>query len=270
MFANDTEITERDGKLSATLSRNWEIWGPNGGYIASIALRAAGKIAPPDHRPATFSCQYLSVGQFAPVDIDAEAVRQGRNAWCINVGLSQNGKRLLQAQVWTTNKTDGPSKIDRKFPDVKHHSELKTWAELFPDAGESYAFWRNFDSKPASFFRRGVSEPRGSVNQDWIRFREFAPTQDLFLDCARALVMIDTGPWPAFGRAFADPLGYVAPTLDVTAWFHTPLGEAEWFLADARADIAGGGLIHGTVDIWSDDGLPIATGGSNLLVVQRG
>jgi len=35
-LAQDTAIEERDGKLSATLSRNWEIWGPNGGYIYII------------------------------------------------------------------------------------------------------------------------------------------------------------------------------------------------------------------------------------------
>jgi acyl-CoA thioesterase len=194
----DTAVDLRDGNLSATLSRDWEIWGPNGGYIASIALRAAGKVVPPDHRPATFSCQYLSVGQFAPVAIEAEPVRKGRNVWCTNVAISQNEKRLLQAQVWTTNKQDGP-----------------------------------------------------------------------FLDFARALVMIDTYPWPAFGRGFDTYPGYVAPTLDVTAWFHTPPGDTDWFLADARADVAANGLIHGTVDIWSEDGRAIATGGSNLLVVQR-
>src|SRR5580700_8047370 len=99
-LAQDTAIEERDGKLSATLSRDWEIWGPNGGYVASIALRAAGKIVPADHRPATFSCQYLSAGQFADVEIDTEPVRKGRNAWCVNVVLRQGDKRILQAQVW--------------------------------------------------------------------------------------------------------------------------------------------------------------------------
>jgi acyl-CoA thioesterase II len=47
-------------------------------------------------------------------------------------------------------------------------------------------------------------------------------------------------------------------------------GDADWFLADARADVAVNGLIHGTVDIWSEDGRVIATGGSNLLPVTRG
>lgn len=269
-LANDTAVEERGGKLSATLSRDWEIWGPNGGYIASIALRAAGKVAPPDHRPATFSCQYLSVGQFAPVEIEAQPVRQGRNVWCINVAISQNGKRLLQAQVWTTNKVDGPTKVDRKFPDVKPHRELKTWGELFPEKTGSFPFWENFESKPANAEIRGKADPRGSVNQEWYRFREFSRTDDPFLDYARALVMIDTYPWPAFCRAFDIYPDYVAPTLDVAAWFHNPPGDATWLLADARADVAGGGLIHGTVHIWSEDGRAIATGGSNLLVVQRG
>jgi hypothetical protein len=38
-FANDTEVRERDGRLAATFSRDWEIWGPNGGYVSTTALR---------------------------------------------------------------------------------------------------------------------------------------------------------------------------------------------------------------------------------------
>src|ERR1700689_445000 len=89
-LAEDTAVDRNgDGRLSATLSRNWEIWGPNGGYVSAIALRAAGKIAPPGHRPATFSAQYLSAGRFEPCEIEAEAIRKGRTAWCINVALTQ-------------------------------------------------------------------------------------------------------------------------------------------------------------------------------------
>src|ERR1700733_5120417 len=199
-FANDTAIREENGKLLATLSRDWEIWGPNGGYIASIALRAAGSVVPADHRPATFSCQYLSTGQFADVEIDADAVRKGRNVWCTNVALRQGEKRLLQAQVWTTNKTDGPAKVDRLMPSVASPANLRTWSELFPDkVGTGFPFWNNFEGRPASFLVEGKADPRGSVIQDWNRFLDFAPTEDPFLDSARALVMIDTYPWIAFG-----------------------------------------------------------------------
>jgi acyl-CoA thioesterase II len=267
---DDSKVEECGGMLSATLSRDWEIWGPNGGYVAAIALRAAGKIAPPDHRPATFSCQFLSAGQFAAVDIQAEAVRKGRNAWCIAVALAQGGKRFLQAQIWTTNKTGGPEKIDRKMPAVKKPAELKTWAELFPEKKPSYRFWENFDSKPPSVLPKGVADPRGSVSQGWNRYRGFAPTSDPFLDFARALVMIDTMQWPAFNHGLAKYPDYIAPSLDVTAWFHEAPGASQWLLIDAKADVATNGLIHGEVSVWSDDGRLIASGGSNMLVVQRG
>jgi acyl-CoA thioesterase II len=268
-FEHDTRVREEGGKLLATFSRNWEIWGPNGGYVASIALRAAGKVVPPDHRPATFSCQYLSVGQFADVEIDAEPARKGRNAWCVNVVLRQGEKRILQAQIWTTNKSEGPAKIDRKWPGVALPQDLKTWSELFPENKETFAFWWNFEGKPATVPARGKADPRGSVVQGWNRFLDFEHTHDPFLDCARALVMIDVHPWIAFGNGLKERPDYVAPTLDLTAWFHALPGPFDWLLVDARADVAGGGLIHGSVHVWTEDGRIIASGGSNLLHVAR-
>jgi acyl-CoA thioesterase II len=267
-FSADTRIREENGKLLATLSRDWDIWGPNGGYIASIALRAAGKMAPPDHRPATFSCQYLSAGQFANVEIDVEPVRKGRNAWCQNVVLTQNGKRVLQAQVWTTNKADGPAKIDRAMPHVTAPSALKTWREINPDE-TPHNFWAHFDAKPVKPATWKAYDERGSVLEEWYRFKDFPHTDDLWLDNARALLLVDTIQWPSWHRGLKTKPDYVAPSLDVTVWFHTAPGKSEWLLGHARADAAAGGLIHGNVHIWSDDGRLIASGGSNMLHVAR-
>ena len=268
-LADDTAIRDEGGRLAATLSRDWEIWGPNGGYVSAIALRAAGKIAPPDQRPATFSGQYLSVGQFADVEIEAEAVRKGRNAWCINVALVQNGRRFLQAQVWTTNKSEGPSKLERKMPDVKLPGALKSWAELEPLQKDEkpFSFWDNIEGKPARYFGRGKPDPLGSILQGWHRYIGFATTADPFLDFSRALILIDTLQWPAFNHGLAEFPSYIAPSLDVTAWFHSAPGAAQWLLADAHADTAMGGLIHGGADIWSEDGRLVASGGSNMLHV---
>jgi hypothetical protein len=62
--------------VSAMVHDDWEIWGPQGGYVAAIALRAAGA-ASPFARPASFFCHYLSVAQFAPVDLIAPCSRSG-------------------------------------------------------------------------------------------------------------------------------------------------------------------------------------------------
>ena len=61
-----SRLTLADGS-EATLSADWEIWGPCGGYVAALALRAAGAESP-FARPASFFCHYLSVAAFAPVD----------------------------------------------------------------------------------------------------------------------------------------------------------------------------------------------------------
>src|SRR5436190_7002460 len=46
-LAHDTDVVGSDGRYTATVSGDWEIWGPMGGYVAAIALRAAAAEAPP-------------------------------------------------------------------------------------------------------------------------------------------------------------------------------------------------------------------------------
>jgi acyl-CoA thioesterase II len=68
-LANDTEVRPRGhGSYEATLSADWEIWGPMGGYVAACALRAAGA-STEQARPAAFSCHYLGVARFGAVDL---------------------------------------------------------------------------------------------------------------------------------------------------------------------------------------------------------
>ncbi|HEX4304026.1 MAG TPA: thioesterase family protein [Rhizomicrobium sp.] len=266
---DDTALTERDGRLFATLSRDWEIWGPNGGYVSAIALRAAGKIAPAGHRPVTISVQYLSAGKFAEAEAIVEPVKQGRTAWCINVALVQDGKRFLQAQVWTTDRSDGPTTREVAMPEVAMPAALRSWDEILPPDAPRSRFWANFESKPLVVIPFGERNPKGSITQDWYRFRDFDSGSDPFLDCARALLLIDTVPWPAFNRGLAERIDYIAPSLDVSVWFHTP-PQGDWLFVDAHSGVADGGLIQGTVRVWTEDRRLVASGGSHMLVARRG
>jgi len=63
-LGRDTAVEQIDEhRYRATLNKDWEIWGPMGGYIASYALRAIASESP-FARPASFSCHYLSVAAF--------------------------------------------------------------------------------------------------------------------------------------------------------------------------------------------------------------
>ena len=264
----DTAIREENGRLFADLSRDWEIWGPNGGYVSAIALRAAGARAPEGHRPATLSVQYVGVGGFGPTEAVVTPVKQGRSAWLMNVALQQDGKVFLQAQVWTTNRTGGPVTAEASIPRVPPPAELKTYEEHI-GAPADHVFWRNFDAKPLVFTPMDAPrQQRPAVLQEWYRFKGFE-SQDPFADLGRAVVLLDTMVWPTHHRGRAEASDYIAPSLDLTVWFHEPGGPAEWLMFDGVADTAREGLIHGHARIWTEDGRLVATGGSNLLHTPR-
>ena len=270
----DSAVRRQGERLVANLSRDWEIWGPNGGYVSAVALRAAGAVAPDDHRPATLTVQYVGVADFGEVEAQVTPVKQGRSAWLLNVALKQKDKVFLQAQVWTTNKVEGPVTPDARPPRVPQPGALKTFAEHMhahygADAPKPHGFWTNLESKPLAW--KPFEAPREAAPatlSEWYSFVGYEPG-DVFLDFARTVILLDTLIWPTHHRGLAVAPDYIAPSLDLTVWFHQPAGAARWLLVDGVADVAGGGLIHGHSRIWTEDDRPIATGGSNLLYTPR-
>lgn len=271
----DTQVTRQGDRLVADVSRDWEIWGPNGGYVSSIALRAAGLLAPAGHRPASLSVQYVSVGGFGETECRVTPVKQGRTAWLLNIELVQQDKTFLQAQVWTVARDDGPEVMDAVMPDVPPPADLKTYgqhvAEHYGEAAPApHVFWRNIEAKPLQWRPfEAPREVRPATLTQWYSFPGFEAGDDAFADFAQAVVLIDTLLWPTHHNALASPPDYIAPSLDLTIWFHEPPRGAEWLLLDAAADVARAGLIHGRSRLWTEDGRPVATGGSNLIYAPR-
>jgi acyl-CoA thioesterase II len=256
-----------DRSFAAELSRDWEIWGPNGGYLAALALRAAGACAEIP-RPVSFYGHFLSVAQFGPVQIQVRALRRGRRAEAFSVAVEQGGRAVAQAMVRTASEAPGLEHDIARMPDVPPPGALKTFAELFPDeAGPSYPFWRNLESKPtdpASFAAAPSARP--PLTLQWHRFVPRDTFGDPFLDAGRLLILIDTMGWPAASRAHPQS-AFQAPSLDVAAWFHRPAAHERWLLSDHTAPVAEQGLIGTVGRIWSADGRLLASGGAQLLCV---
>src|SRR5262245_36138168 len=117
-LAEATALASTDGGgFALQLDPAWSGWGPAGGYLAAIALRAAGRSAGAGHRPVTMSCQFLSAAKDGGIEIAAEVAKPGATA-CTNIALSQAGRRFFQAQVWTTSRAAGPDDVSAVMPDV--------------------------------------------------------------------------------------------------------------------------------------------------------
>lgn len=267
-LADDTAVQLiDDGVYEATPSADWEIWGPMGGYIASFALRAAGAETP-HPRPTSFSCHYLGVARFEPIQIRVETRKTGRSATSQRVDVTQDGRPILDAMVWSTAVGDGLEHDETVAPDVPGPDELLEISELLPDEAEpSFAFWNNLDAKPIDFEADWPPDgPRPARWREWLRFRPAATFEDPWADAARSVILVDLPSWPSANRphAWTQP-PFVAPTLDLNVAFHQPTAGEEWLLCDGTAPLSGGGQFGWTARVWSPGGRLHASGGGQCL-----
>lgn len=251
-FELDTRLERIDeNRFRATFSRDWEIWGPSGGYVASIALRAAGQIAKVQ-RPASFSGHFLAVGRFETVDVEVRTLRAGRRAESFAVSISQAGRPLFECLVRTAAKVPGLEHDVAEMPEKSRPDELKFIQEVIEERlGEEaenspFPFWSNFDVKPVwpERFVLGARQAHDPIFHEWYRFAPRACFEDPFLDAARSLMMIDTASWIAACQPHPDG-AFIAPN-------HA---EAGLMGTDSR--------------IWSESGKLLATGGAQLFCVPQ-
>lgn len=264
----DTSVVQlEEGRWRASLSDDWNIWGPNGGYVASICLRAAGA-ATGLARPATIACHYLAVGEFADVDLEVELLRSTKRTAAAHVRMVQNGNALADATVWAiADGLPGYQWCEAIAPDVAPPAAIARDESSLPPSPFSFArnlnqkrlVWRTEEEIAA--FPGGAHEA-----QAWMRFVPTHAFDDPWIDACRSLILLDTWAWAAAASGLsADERGkFLGPNLDVTARFHRHASHSDWLLVDARAPVAGGGLIGSEVAVWSEGGELVASAGAQL------
>jgi acyl-CoA thioesterase-2 len=267
-LANDTEVRPSgEGSYEATLSADWEIWGPMGGYVAACALRAAGA-STEQARPAAFSCHYLGVADFGRVDLRVEARRSGRTAASQRVEVTQGGRPILDAMVWSVGDVEGLEHDETSPPAVPDPDELPEIGELLPeDAAPPFPFWNNLEAKPLAFEAQWPPDgPRPARWQEWLRFTPTATFDDPWVDAARCVILVDLPSWPSAHRphAWKQP-PFMAPTLDLNVAFHRPTSGRDWLLCDGAAPLSTGGLFGWNARVWSTGGQLHASGGGQCL-----
>lgn len=263
-----TDVEFRDGELHAHIDEDWCIWGPVGGYLASIALRATAQVAPASHHPVTLSCQFISKGSPGDAKVSVKTRKEGLSS-LFSVEISQHDKALMSAQIWTTDRHHHLSKVEAIMPEVPAPEEIVKFADQLVEFGqEVLPYWRNVDHRQVDFLPPGTSDPAGSRIRRWMSFLNWESHREesSFCDAMRAVLAIDTHFFAAHNRGLTERPDYVAPTLDLTVWFHDFALAEEWLLVDARADVAHRSLLSGYARVWSQRGKLLASGGSQCLI----
>jgi acyl-CoA thioesterase len=256
-----------EGRYTAQVHQDWEIWGPCGGYVAAIALRAAGA-ANGLLRPASLYCHYLSVAAFEPVHLKVTSLRSGRTVHAQRVEMTQHDRAVLDAMVWSVGEVTGLEHEHGSPPDVPGPDGLPGIEERArDDGGPPFAYWTNFDQRPIDW--SDTWPPAGPLPptwRTWVRPRPRAAFGDPWVDGARSLIVLDVGSWPAGSRPHAHlQPPFVAPSLDLYASFQYPGSDSDWMLLDAHSPVSQGGLLSWTGRVWSEERRLIASGGGQAV-----
>jgi len=253
-FLNDTAAQKLGGDTyRVELSRDWEIWGPNGGYSSAVLLRAVG-MQTDKQRPISFAAQYLQVPDFGEATVAIECVKDGKSASAYQARLIQSDKIMLQALIWAGNSGSGP----------EHQLTSRPGCYVpLSDAGDRppvgpFRFWDRLEI-------RQVKNSEGYYSH-WYRFDPDFELSDPFVEGARSLVLVDSMPWPA--RYFMEdkPPMYVAPSLDLYVQFHQFNRGSRWLFCDAESTTARAGVIAGHATVWDEDGQLLASGGGQSVL----
>lgn len=265
-FDVDTQVESRgNGFYGARLSENWKIWGPNGGYLAAIALRAAGAEAA-IARPVAVYCHYLRVARFDGVELEVTTLARGRRSESLRVTMRQDDKTVLEAMVRTASAGAGLEHAATTAPAVPAPEDCPRPEDLVGETRPSHAFWRNFDVgvvQPERF-ANARRDPGPPLVRDWYRVHCAAGFEDPFLDAGRTALLLDTIGWPAAAQAHPDP-AYFAPSLDVAVWFHGRGPASDWVLAEAHSPLAKDGTITANGRLFDRRGQLLGSSGTQLM-----
>ena len=248
---NEQTRPERIGEdaYRLELSPDWDVWGPNGGYVSAGVLRAVGRHSD-QPRPVAYSGQYLRRASFGEAEVRVECLKRGDRFSAYGASLRQDGELKVRALVWTGEPGQGLEHEEVGRPDSFVPLEE---AGNRPPVGPMPC-WENLEI-------RQVKNSGGHYGH-WYRFVPTPAFDDPFADAGRSLVLVDMMQWPACYFMSDEASSYVAPSLDLHVQFHRAGSTSEWLFSHALSLLAHEGLVAGQARVWDAEGRCLASGGS--------
>jgi acyl-CoA thioesterase len=210
-----------DGRYGAVVDPGWGApMGPNGGYLAAIAVRAFEAELDPagERRVRSLTCHFLRRPAEAPIELRVESLRSGRRLTFGRLTGVQEGREVLTALAAFA---------------VPGLHEVATWTPPPPDASSPPAGdgdWAAWDDRMPALMKRVRIAPRiggtlfsgralepgtGPATGGWIELVE-----PRGIDAALVALYTDVW-WPPALEPLSEPAG--APTVDLTIHFRADL-----------------------------------------------
>ena len=266
---DDTQLVGERGRYRAELSRDWEGLNgvPLGGYLAAMALRAAGtECGLP--RPVSFACQFLQSPKYGrEVDLEVTTLRATKRTAALRVSMRQDSELVLEALVWASGNglpgyeftaSEPPT---ASLPDDWSPIEGRTQQPLPKCMQQIETRWDHEDP--------GTPGAHGKpYSHAWHRFKPRDRYGEPFADASRLVLLSDIrafGPVAFHVDVAAEKIPFFAPNMDLTVQFARPSGDCGWLLGAARALAAAEGTIATRIEFWSEQGQPLAMASSTLM-----
>jgi acyl-CoA thioesterase len=242
------------GGLIAQLDPGWDVGGGilNGGYLLSVAARAAVLESPHPH-PVALAASYLRAPAAGPATLTVQPGPSGRTLAHSLVTLADAGGPALTVQATTATLGHAPSAYSQPMPDVPPVEECFSVAEhrdLAPPGvhvpGLSLRVDTRLDIATAGWaFGRPSGEP---VLRAWMRFADGREPDPLAL-----VTFADALPPTSFAMG---NLGW-APTVQLQVLVRA-LPAPGWCLVEARSSEIAGGWVDEDYRIWDSTGRLVA------------
>ena len=245
-FATDTAVQPaRDGAYTCQIGADWWVMlGPNGGYLAAIAVRALQDALDPGDRPLrSLTVHYMRAPQAGPATVEVVPEREGGSVTFARLRMIQDDQPFATALAVLARGRESMTLDTAKAPDIPPPDEI----QALPDSDQAPPFARNFDYRPAA-------EPPvagEAVTGGWLRLRD-----DEELDAALVVALCDSW-FPAIFSVVPEPMA--VPTLDLTVHLRDALPRpGDWVLARVTTRTVGDGLLEEDAELFGSDGRLLA------------
>jgi acyl-CoA thioesterase len=264
-FAAATAVTPAgDGLYTADISPDWWVFtGPNGGYVASVVLRAMTERVGDAQRPArSLTVHYLRPAKAGAAEVRTSVARAGRSLSTVTAELYQGGERVaLATAAFAAAREGGWAFHDAVAPAVPRPADLPTIGLPTPVMPP---IAHRFEYRPVTVDPVFGGAPRADVTS-WLRLREPAPYDPVLL-----ATVSDAHAPAVFVKATA-PLA--TATVDLTVHFRTAAAAGHatgWCLGAFRSTVAADGYVEEDGEMYAEDGTLLAQSRQLAVLVPLG